>query len=94
MKHTKWSKILTTLIKSADQRIHWKARLPHGDRIEIAKVLGRKRNADGNFLGRAHKNPILDSRVFTVQFPDGDEKDYAYNVLAEQLFEQVDEEGN
>ena len=25
--------------------------LSHGDRTEIAKVLGRKRNADGNFVG-------------------------------------------
>ena len=67
--------------------------LPHGDRNEIAKVIGRKRNADGNFIGRAHANPILDSRVFTVRFPDGEEKDVAYNVLAEHLFSQVDEEG-
>ena len=68
--------------------------LPHRDRNEIAKVIGRKRNADGNFVGRAHRNPILDSRVFTVQFLDGDQKDIAYNTIAEHLFSQVDEEGN
>lgn len=68
--------------------------LPHGDRNEIAKVVGRKRNADGNFVGRKHSNPMLDSRIFTVRFPDGDEKDVAYNILAEQLYSQVDEEGN
>ena len=45
--------------------------LPHGDRNEIAKVMGRKRNSDGLYVGRAHNNPILDSRVFTVRFPDG-----------------------
>jgi hypothetical protein len=37
--------------------------LPHGDRNEIAKVMGRKRNSDGNYIGRKHQNPILDSRV-------------------------------
>ena len=68
--------------------------LPHGDRNEIAKVMGRKRNEDGLFVRRAHKNPILDSRVFTVKFPDGDERDVAYNVIAEHLFSQVDEDGN
>ena len=74
--------------------LHAEVFLPHGDRQEIAKVIGRKRNADGNFVGRKHQNPILDSRVFVVEFPDGDQKDVAYNVLAEHLFSQVDSEGN
>lgn len=68
--------------------------LPHGERNEIATVVGRKRNADGNYIGRAHNNPILDSRIFTVRFPDGEEKDITYNLLAEHLFSQVDAEGN
>ena len=68
--------------------------LPHGDRNEITKIMGRKRNSDGLYIGRAHNNPILDSRVFTVRFPDGDETDVAYNVIAEHLFSQVDEDGN
>ena len=38
--------------------------------------------------------PILDSWVFMVCFPDGNEKDVAYNVIAEHLFSQGDEEGN
>jgi hypothetical protein len=67
--------------------------LPHGDRLEIAKVIGRKRNADGNYVGRAHKIPKLDSRIFVVRFPDGDEKDIAYNILAEHLYSQIDSEG-
>lgn len=68
--------------------------LPHGDRNEIAKVMGRKRNSDGLYIGRKHQNPILDSRVFTIRFPDGDEMDVSYNTIAEHLFSQVDEEGN
>ena len=68
--------------------------LPHNDRNEIAKILGRKKNPDGSYVGRRHKIPTLDSRIFTVQFPDGSEKDMAYNILAEHLFLQVDSEGN
>jgi hypothetical protein len=68
--------------------------LPHGDRFKIAKVIGRKQNADGNYTGRSHKQPKLDSRIFIVQFPDGDEKDFAYNILAEHLYSQIDSEGN
>lgn len=69
--------------------------LPHGDQNEIARVMGRKRNNDGLFIGRAHRNPILDSRrVFTVKSPDGDQMDIGYNVIAEHLFSQVDKEGS
>ena len=68
--------------------------LPRGDCNEIAKVLGRKRNSEGNFVGRAHKLPQLDSRIFTVRFPDGEEKDVAYNVLVERLYSQVETDGN
>ncbi len=46
--------------------------LPHGDRNKIAKVLGRKRDKDGNNIGRHHRNPVLDSRIFTVDFLDGE----------------------
>jgi Reverse transcriptase (RNA-dependent DNA polymerase) len=68
--------------------------LPHGDRNETAKVIGRKRDHDGNYIGRAHQNPVLDSRIFTVRFNDGEEKDISYNILAEHLYSQVDSEGN
>jgi hypothetical protein len=40
---------------------------PHGDRNGIARVMGRKRNSDGLYIGRAHRNPMLDSSVFTVE---------------------------
>ena len=57
-------------------------------------MLGRKRNNEGNFIGQPHKTPTLDTRIFTVRFPDGEEKDIAYNVLAEHLYSQVDADGN
>ncbi len=68
--------------------------LPHYDRHEIAKVLGRKQNLDGNFVGRKHCIPLLDSHTFVVEFPDGDQQEVAYNVIAEHLFSQVDSDGN
>ena len=55
--------------------------------------MGRKHNADGNYIGRTHKNPQLDSRVYIVRFPNGEEKDISYNLLAEHLFSQLDSDG-
>jgi hypothetical protein len=48
--------------------------LPKGDRNEIGTIIGRKWNADGNCIGRPHKNPILDSRVYVVKFNDEKKK--------------------
>jgi hypothetical protein len=68
--------------------------IPHGDSNEMAKVIGRKRDADGMYVGRKHQIPQLDSRVFVVEFPDGDQKDITYNMLMEHLYSKIDEEGN
>jgi len=69
--------------------------LPHGDRTEIAKIVGRKRNApDGNFIGCKHSNPMLDSTIYVVEFPDGQQQDVSFNTIAEHLFTQIDSEGN
>uniref|UniRef100_A0A6U5JYV1 Uncharacterized protein n=1 Tax=Corethron hystrix TaxID=216773 RepID=A0A6U5JYV1_9STRA len=68
--------------------------LPHGDRHEMTKVLEHKRNTDGSYSRRKHGHLMLDSRIFMARFPDGDEKDVAYNVIGEHLYSQVGEEGN
>lgn len=60
----------------------------------MAKVIGRKRNADGILVGHAHQNPLLDSRVYEIEFFDGERQEISYNVLAEHLLSKVDEEGN
>ncbi|MGH7955268.1 MAG: hypothetical protein ACREOZ_04835, partial [Gloeomargaritales cyanobacterium] len=68
--------------------------LPQGDRHELAKVVGRKRDNDGILIGRKHKLPQLDSRRYVVRWPDGEEDDFAYNMIAEHLYSQVDVDGN
>jgi hypothetical protein len=45
--------------------------LPNGGDVTRAKVIGRKRDAEGNPAGHRHSNPILDTREYKVQFPDG-----------------------
>lgn len=53
----------------------------------------RKRDNKGNLTGRAHPSPILDTRVFEVEFSDGHVAEYATNVIAENMFAMVDDEG-
>jgi len=68
--------------------------LPKGDYQYIARVLGRKRDSTGQPIGRYNKNPILDTTIHEVEFPDGSIHEYAANVLAESLYSQVDQDGN
>ncbi len=39
-------------------------------------------------------NPILDTHMYNMEFPDGHMKSYSANVIAENIFSQVDPEGN
>ena len=68
--------------------------LPTGDGTGKGRVCGRKRNQEGNPIGRAHKNPVIDTRVYSVEFDDGRIGDYAANVIAEHMLSTVDEDGN
>jgi hypothetical protein len=68
--------------------------LPQGDGIALASIMERKRAYDGSSIGHRNKNPLLDSRIYIVKFPDGEMKDVGYNILAEHLFSQMDKDGN
>ncbi len=60
-----------------------------------AKVVARKRDADGNSVGiLANSNPILDTRIYEVQFPDGHIESYTANITKENMYAQVDHECN
>ena len=43
--------------------------LPQGENHITAKVIARKQDADGAPVGKRNNNPILDTRVYEVQFP-------------------------
>ena len=57
-------------------------------------VKTRKQDADGNPIGKANFNPLLDICLYEVEFPDGDLQEYAANVIAESVYSQVDDEGH
>jgi hypothetical protein len=44
--------------------------------------------------GKASANPILDTRTYNVEFPDGRSEEYTANVIAENMYAQCDVEGN
>ena len=58
----------------------------------LARMKNRKRDTQGNPVGESNSNPILDSRIYELEFPDGRVEEYAVNVLAESLLEQADDD--
>ena len=61
---------------------------------ERGKVVRRKRDRDGNPIGTANRNPLLDTRLYEVQFPDGRTEELAANAIAQALWAQCDPDGN
>ena len=61
--------------------------LPRGDGYNEAVIKKRKRAANGNYLiGREDTNPILDTRLYEVEFADGGIGDYSTNMIEESLY--------
>jgi hypothetical protein len=48
---------------------------------------------DGTVRGRANANPMLDTRAYEIEFPDGRIDEYTANVIAENMYSQCDIEG-
>ena len=67
--------------------------LPRGDKYKLGTVMEKSVNDNEVPKGRAKNNPILDSREYCVEFDDGEVLEYAANIIAENLYSQVDSEG-
>ena len=68
--------------------------LPWGETSACGKVISRKKDAEGNPIGRADTNPVKDSCTYEVQFPDGEVAELTANVIAELMYPLCDQEGN
>ena len=78
-----------------DTYLNMEVALPRdSDGPEYAKVTKRLRDANGIPIGTANDNPILDTRLYEVEYLDGYKTSLTANTIAENLFSQVDEEGN
>ena len=64
-----------------------------GNEPELAKVIKRLRDEDGNPIGVAHDNPLVDTRLYEIEYEDGYRVPVAANVIAENLFNQVNDDG-
>ena len=82
-----------TLNSVADVMINCEVLLPQGESSHLAKVVRRTLDSRGRCIGEPHSNPIMNTAVYDVEFPDGTTKAYGANVIAENLLAQCDADG-
>ena len=75
-----------------DWYLNMELAVPRGDNPnpQYAKVRKRLRDPDGIPIGTANENPILDSRMYEVEYQDGTKASLTANYIAENLFAQLD----
>ena len=59
--------------------------------VHVAKC---SRVLDGEAVGRAHDNPLTDTRKYNIEFTYGSVDKYTVSVIAENMLAQVNDEGN
>ena len=52
------------------------------------------REKDGMTISNAHNNPILDTRMYKVEYNNGHNYSLAANTMVENMLDQVSKEGN
>ena len=63
-----------------------------GNTPELARVSNRLCDDDGNPIGTAHENPILNTHVYELEYDNGYTFLVSANIIAKNLFHQVDDE--
>ena len=68
--------------------------LPRGDQMARGHVVARSIDDNGDVMGKSHTNPILDTRMYQVEFAGGEFTELTTNAIAESMYAQCDLEGN
>ena len=70
-----------------------KVMLPIGDQMRTGKVQEHKRHVDGSKVSKSNSNPLFDARQYIIKFPDGAEKEYTTNTIAQNMYLLCDPDG-
>ena len=75
-----------------DRLINLELGMPQGEVLRSVKVIGRTHGPDGNCAGTYDHNSIMNTMTYGVEFPGGEVREYAANIIAENILSQVDNE--
>ena len=79
-----------------DTNLNMELAIPQGDSLEPMLARASKRLIDANVLPiwLDNENPILDTRMYEVQYLDGEKTSFVVSNIAENLFAQINDDGN
>ena len=77
-----------------DNYVNSSVMFPKGDTYARGKVIGRKRDAIRNAVGRRNEKTILDMREYSAEFDDGDVRKMTANMIADYMYAACDDYGN
>lgn len=67
--------------------------LPRGIEMKTGKVKRRESEIDETLKGASADNPLIDTRAYIIEFPDGTEAEYKDNIIAENMYAQCNPDG-
>ncbi len=76
-----------------DLMINAEVSLQKDGELQHGTVKRRSLGPDGRTCGTYDTNPILNSVIYDVEFSDGQVREYSANLIAENMFAQIDDEG-
>lgn len=65
-----------------------------GEQPAFGTVTKRLKDAHGKPIGKANANPVLDTRLYEVRFVDGETMPITANLVAQNMYAQVDTDGH
>ena len=80
--------------EAGDNYVNASLILPRGNLLARGTVIGQKRDARGDLIGNANTNPLIDSRVYCIEFDDGNVYQLTANVIAKSMYASCDADGN
>ncbi len=78
---------------ACDKILHSEVSLQMGESMTVGRVTKRALGPDGTVEGTYDANPVLNTMIYEVEFYDGQVKECAANVIAENMLTQVDSDG-
>jgi len=68
--------------------------LPRDGVMTRAKIIGRKRDINDNPVGTFNPNPLLNTRVYLAEYPDGHIQELSANIIADAIYSNMSDDGS
>ena len=76
--------------EQSDEYLTMKVLFPRGEVCQLSETVHYKQGLEGNQIGQWNEKPLLDTMLYTTEFPDGEDMEVVANTAAESIFYHCD----